>query len=702
MPTWYSIRKRGVIAAAALAAAAGAAAPVAAAEILIYGEIGESWWSDSVSAGSFVRELQALDAAEITVRINSIGGSVPDGIAIHNALKRHPAQITTIVDGMALSIASLIACGGDVVQMAENATFMVHAPWTLAAGNAVELREAADMLDTWAAAMSTSYAAKTGQSAADSLALLSDGKDHWYTAAEAKAAGFCDEVVSAAPVAAMASLDLSRFRDVPEALHPFIQSAASAASRAAGAANSQERSTMPTTNTPATPTNDAAQQQQVEAARREGAQAESQRTNDIRAAFKPFAGRDGMDALLEACLTDATVSAAAANQRILAQLAKGAEPAGGSHVVTLEDERDKRVAAASAALMARAGVLGADRKRVRVDASNPYRGHSLLDLARAALSRAGIKHDGMDKMTLVAAAFTQSTSDFPVLLENTMHKTLQAAYGAAPDTWSRFCKQGSVSDFREHPRMRVGGLSNLETVNELGEFKNKTIPDGEKGVVQAATKGNIINLSRKAIINDDLNAFVGLAAALGRAARRSIEADVYTLLGTASGLGPNLEDGVALFNAAHSNIAATGGAPTVTTFDAARQLMASQLDVNGVEYLDLRPAIFVGPLSVEGAAKVVNDSQYDPDANNKLQRANISRGMVTDIVGTPRLSGTRWYMFADPNDAPVIEVSFLDGNSEPFLEMEQGFDVDGSRWKVRIDYGVDAVDFRGAITNAGA
>jgi ATP-dependent protease ClpP protease subunit len=111
----------------------------------------------------FVQELNALQVDKITVRINSMGGSVPDGLAIYNAMRRHAAHITVEVDGMAFSIASLIAMGGDTVHMAANALMMIHAPWTVAAGNAAELRQTADTLDTWAAAMASSYAAKTGK-----------------------------------------------------------------------------------------------------------------------------------------------------------------------------------------------------------------------------------------------------------------------------------------------------------------------------------------------------------------------------------------------------------------------------------------------------------------------------------------------------------------------------------------------------------
>jgi hypothetical protein len=642
------------------------------------------------------------------VRIASIGGSVPDGIGIYNAIKRHPAHVTTIADSMALSIASLILCAGDTVQIAENATVMVHAPWTIAAGNSASLRDVADQLDTWAKAMSTSYAAKTGETAEQSLARLTDGKDHWFTAEEAKAAGFVDEIVSAAPVAAMASFDLSKFRDVPAAVQARLVSAKPAPKQSAQA-HSEAAASTPMESSMTTPANAAANasaltDQQLDVARAEGQRAEVERRNGITAAFAPFAWHEGMAPLQAALLGDASVTVDAANQRILAKLAEGAKPAAGGYAVsTVEDERDKIVAAGVNALHARAGILGRDGKRVAMDQGNPFRGTTLLEMAKASLARAGFKTDGMDKMQIVGAAFTQSTSDFPVLLENTMHKAMQAAYAVAPYTWNRFCKQGSVSDFRPHKRYRVGSLSNLQKVNELGEFVNKTIPDGERSTIAVDTKGNIINLSRQTIVNDDLAAFVGLAAALGTAARRTVEADVYAALALNGGLGPLLEDGNPLFHArvGGNNIGA-GAALSTSSIDADRVLMGSQRDVGGNDYLDLRPAVLLVPLGLEGLAKEINAQEYNDESNKQQRRPNSVRGLYADVLGSPRLSGTRRYSFADPNAAPAMEVAFLDGNDEPFLDMEQGFTVDGSAWKVRLDFGVAAIDYRGAVTNAGA
>ncbi|UYK82302.1 peptidase S14 [Xanthomonas sacchari] len=375
------------------------------------------------------------------------------------------------------------------------------------------------------------------------------------------------------------------------------------------------------------------------------------------------------------------------------------DTAAGGHINRIsnvtEDEQDLQRSAFAHALLGRAQVIDPSTKRVfAVTGDNPLRGLTLLDMARRSLERAGVRTDGMQKLELVGRAFTQSGSDFPILLENAMHKALQSAYALAPDTWSRWCATGTVSDFRAHNRYRLGSIGNLDALNELGEFKNKTIPDGEKASITAGTKGNIINLSRQAIINDDLGAFIGLAVTFGRAAKRTIEADAYAYLAS----NPTMSDGIALFHASHGNLGTTG-APSVTAIDEARVLMASQKDVSGNDFLDLRPAVWLGPLSYGSAARVANNSEYDPDANNKLQRPNAVRGLFRDVVDTPRIADTKWYMFADPNDAPVIEVAFLDGVTEPFLDQEDGFSVDGVRWKARLDYGIAAIDYRGAARN---
>lgn len=700
---WYRINKKTPMAAAA-------AGVLAAATIFIYGDIGESYWEETTSARTFIAELNALDASEITIRINSIGGSVPDGLAIYNAMRRHNANITVEVDGLAASIASLIAMGGDKVRMAANALLMIHAPFTWMEGNSTDLRDKADQLDTWAEAMATSYAARTGDRDAV-MALLTDGFDHFFTAEEALAAKFIDEISDqVAPIeASIRGLDLTRFRSLPAALASSVSSAAPAAQPQGSlmpspvpAAGAQPGSTQPAVApaapaVPGAPTAplapDAASRDQILAADRT-------RRSEIRASFDRFAHHQGVTELRQACEDDAGVTPQAAGARLLAHLGAQAAPiAGGRSVETVEDEADKRRQGTVSALLVRAG-YGSEQDRANHGA-NPWRGMTLSEMARASLNAGQVSARGMDKRAMVAAAFTQSTSDFPIILSDVVHRTLQAAYARQAFTWRQFCKIGTVSDFREHKRIRTGSLGNLQTKNELGEYKTVSIPDGESATVSAETKGYIINLSREMIINDDLGAITDQSGAMGQSAARTIETDVYALLRMNNGMGPLMRDGKPLFHADHNNVA-PGAAISTDSAQQYRLLMASQKDVSGNDFLDIQPAVWLGPLGLEVQAKLINQAQYEPSVGKNSTTPNISLGLFRDIVGTPRLPGTRQYAFADPQLAPVLEVSFLDGIEAPFIEQESAFDTDGTRWKVRLDFGVDAIDYRGAVTNAGA
>ena len=176
------------------------------AEIVIYDEIG----AFGIPAKAFLDELKALGpVAELTVRINSPGGSVFDGVAIYNALKRHDAAITVWIDGIAASIASMIAMAGDEVVMPENAMLVLHDPSGLVAGTAADMRAMAEALDRMKAGMVAAYRDKSGRDDAEIEALMA--AETWLSAQEAVALGLADRVEQ--PVRMAAHFDLSRFRN---------------------------------------------------------------------------------------------------------------------------------------------------------------------------------------------------------------------------------------------------------------------------------------------------------------------------------------------------------------------------------------------------------------------------------------------------------------------------------------------------------
>lgn len=687
-PSWYSIRKTTT----AQAAAAGLAVDsVKSAEVLIFGDIGESWWGESVTAKSFLEELSTLEADAITVRINSFGGSVSDGLAIYNALKRHPAHVTTVNEGAAMSIASLILMAGDTVEMGENTLLMIHAPWTYAGGNSVELRATADMLDKWAQAMSSSYAAKSGRPVDEMLALLTDGQDHYYTAAEALAEKLIDNVVAAVPVAAMAMAGDATARYRAQAAAKASATAAASALPAAPAASPLEKTTMPQAHNPAGTPSSAAD---ADAIRAQVLADESARRSAISAAFKPFIAQDGVQALLDQCAGDTNMTAQAAGERLLAHLGKGAAPLAGQYVSTVEDEGDKRRKAITQALAARAGLD-------KIDTANPVRGDTLYDMARASLTRAGVRTEGLDKLGVVAAAFTHSTSDFTGLLANVATKSMLKGVDEAEETFQLWTVRGELSDFKPASRVALNSFGSLPKVAEGGEYSFGSMGDRANQIV-LAKYGRRFAITREAIINDDLSAFTRIPRAMGRAALRTVGDLVYAVLTGNPVMG---EDGVALFHASHNNVP-TGAVISTSSVDAMRVAMARQkLPGQGSGSSNIRLAYLLVPMALEGLARTVATSEFEVGAATKNNTTPNSVRGTFETISDARLddsSATQWYGAANGQVSDTIEVAYLNGNDMPTLEQQAGWSVDGVEFKVRHEAGVAPLDFRALARNAGA
>lgn len=178
-------------------------------ELFIFDDI-DDWWG--VSAQSIIEQIRDIDAADINVRINSRGGMVFEGIAIYNVLRLHKANIHVSIEGLAASIASVIAMAGDTVTMAENAMMMIHNPYGWANGDAEALRKTADVMDKITDSIAVSYTARTGKTIDELKTLMND--ETWFTAAEALEMGLVDQVE--APVQAAACFDLTGFKNTPE------------------------------------------------------------------------------------------------------------------------------------------------------------------------------------------------------------------------------------------------------------------------------------------------------------------------------------------------------------------------------------------------------------------------------------------------------------------------------------------------------
>jgi len=182
---WYAIKNEGE-----------------SAEIRIYDVIGWPF----IDADTFVNELNRINAKEITVSINSPGGDVFDGTAIFNALNNHPAKIITRIDGIAASMASIIALSGDEIQINSNAYYMIHNAWSFAIGDYNDMRKEADLLEKITNTLATIYAEKTGIDLSEVRSMMDD--ETWLIGDELVDQGFADTVISNSSAKASFNLDM--------------------------------------------------------------------------------------------------------------------------------------------------------------------------------------------------------------------------------------------------------------------------------------------------------------------------------------------------------------------------------------------------------------------------------------------------------------------------------------------------------------
>ena len=668
-----------------------AAARPQAAEVLIYGDIGESWWGESVSAKDLVQQLNDIDATEIDVRINSYGGSVADGVSIYNALRRHAATINVTVDGVAVSIASLIAMAGDSVQMGIGSLYMVHAPWAGAVGNANDMRTAADMLDKYAEAMVSAYTRRLGEDRADDVRdWLTDGADHWFTAAEAVAEGFADEATDTTELPAAASGSaafqalFTRF-DLPAAAAASLKERYMPKPTEA-APNPVAAAPTPVAAAPApAPTPEPVDQRAAAKA------ADKERQAEIRELFAIVESRPDAQRFTDVrdrCLVDASVTVDVARDRLLTEMGKGAEPLAGSQRVEpgAMDERDTFRTGAVAALLHRA----APGANALTEPARAFRGMNLVRMAEEVLRTNGVSTRGLAPAEIAVKAL-HSTSDFPAILENVVTKSLRDAYAAAPRTFVPWTTRATLPDFKEVSRAQLGGAPSLQRVVEGGEYTFGTVGDGaEKYRVQKY--GRIVAITWETVINDDLNAFTRLPMMFGRSAA-DLESDiVYGILIANAAMA----DGVALFHSDHGNLGAAAAIGD-TTLSEMREKMLMQQGLEG-RFISVQPQYLIVPPALQTIAQKNTALPIQP---NKAADSNPFYNAL-DLIVEPRLqadSATKWYGAASPSQIDTIEYGYLEGFDGVFTETKQGFEVDGVMVKCRHVFGAKAIDHRGLFRN---
>jgi phage major head subunit gpT-like protein len=357
-----------------------------------------------------------------------------------------------------------------------------------------------------------------------------------------------------------------------------------------------------------------------------------------------------------------------------------------------QDERQTRFSAVEDALLHR---FEPGRYQLS-DPAREWRGYSLIELARSFLESEGERVRGISRDEIATRAL-HSTSDFPEILAAVTNKTLRDAYEAAPRTYQPIARRTSASDFKDINRLQLGEAPQLEKVNESGEFKRGTMGEAKERY-RVETYGKVMAITRQVIINDDLDAFTRVPSLFGTSAA-TLESDVVWGIITDN---PAMNDGTALFNANHKNLAASGTALDVANLGKARTAMAKQTGLDGKTILNVRPIMLVVPSSLELTAEQLISQNLVPAKSADVVPGSIrSLGVITEPRLDPASGAVPWYLFASPAAIDTLEYAYLDGQDGVFIETRNGFDVDGIEIKARLDFGAKAIDWRGIHKNPG-
>ena len=429
--------------------------------------------------------------------------------------------------------------------------------------------------------------------------------------------------------------------------------------------------------------------------------AERQRAKDIRDAVRTAQLSDEF----ANTLIDGGKSIDEARAAIIEEWAKrSADPGRGAGIRMGADETDKYRQTVSDAILLRAnpGAKLADdaaEHARRAAAAREFRGLTLIEMGKEALERVGVKYRGMSvreqaqlMLGLTRSGIGHSTSDFPIILADTVNKVLRRDYELQGKTFAPFTRQSSFRDFKPKSVVQLSDMfGKFEEVKEGGEYTYATFSEG-KETYKLAKYGKKVAITWEALINDDLDAFSRIPSAIAQNAAQ-LEMDiVWNIMLDNPTMGT---DSVALFHADHGNLG-SGAAINETSLSAARKAMRTQKSMAG-KFINVYPRyMLVGPDKETEAQKILQATIVA----TKTSDTNVFRGF-TEMIVEPRITGNKWFLAADPGQIDTIEYSYLEGEGGLFTEQRQGFDVDGLEIKARIVFGAKAIDWRGLYYNPG-
>lgn len=668
-------------------------------EILLYGDVGDPWgWGDGFTPSDVAQALALHGAGDVVVRVNSGGGIAFDGVAIYSLLRAHAltgGKVAIVIDGIAASAASLIAMAGDTIEMRAGAMMMIHDAAGITWGTADDHEKSRNMLDKLSGQYARVYSDRSGRPDAEIRELML--AETWFTAEEAVAAKLATGVLTDAAVST-ASFDYRVYAHAPDGLPRRVKPSSPAATAA------QPKEPNMTVRPDPAATAQGADPKDTPQTAGPSPQAKTWTASFYKAAEKSGLDLSALNTIVEACATLADAQAALIDA--MAETGNRDKPKpGGAPAVVTADARDKLVEGATKGLLMRAGVEGGER--------NEFTGMRLERLAEEALVRAGMATSG-NRLQIVGRAFTMigrplaaggmhSTGDFSTILEAVANKSMLTGWDQADTTYQLWTKKGSLSDFKIANRYGVGPLPMLKKKPEGAAYEYATLQDS-KVTVMLVTYGQAFSITREMVINDDLDAFSDIPRKQGIAARLTVDSLPYAFINANAAF----QGGQPFFHTSRNNVSGISGgpaaaAPSANSFEAVATWMRTK-NVGGTDgktRYRIRPKFGLFPVAQEFSIRQLLTSATELGQNNPALK-NRAQGFIEPVFSDwlDDVDAKAWYFAADKTQ-DTIEVSFLDGVEEPFLDQENDWSVDGRRMKVRIDAGASGLDPRGLFKNAG-
>ncbi|WP_333898840.1 hypothetical protein [Agrobacterium pusense] len=324
-------------------------------------------------------------------------------------------------------------------------------------------------------------------------------------------------------------------------------------------------------------------------------------------------------------------------------------------------------------------------------AARQYMGQGLVDIAADSINYRGRRMLNARDIDDIFMRASHSTSDFPVIFEGAVNRTLEQRYALAQPTFKRFARKKNFRDFRPDTVVKTGDFPMLEKILENGKIKFGSFGEG-KEAVQAFSYAIALNISRPMLINDDLGAIAELLTSYGASVALFEEVTFY-----AGAFNAKLADGKDVFDAAaHKNLAAAGSAITVDSVGEGRKSMSQQKSLDGKPLL-ANPAriMLVGPNQLTEAEKLL--ASITPAT---VSTVNIFSGKF-ELVETSQIADNSWHLFADPATGSNYRWGYLEGYEAPRVRMDEPFGSQGFSMSVEHDFGCGATDFRFGYRNPG-